>query len=99
MINCLLYRKLQANGFVAFDCTQQADALFIPWVYAFQADNPMQSEGASHIGLNGNLFCRVCKVHCLDLRKSAGVDQMVDSAAQFMHVCPSLYLLLQMSPH
>ncbi|KAJ3542935.1 hypothetical protein NM688_g5919 [Phlebia brevispora] len=51
---------LQQDGVVAWDCVFQEDVLFIPWVLAFLGDNPMQSELASHIGLQGKYFCRVC---------------------------------------
>ena len=74
------------DGFVAFDCVEGAEVLFIPWVYAFQGDNPMASEVASHIGLNGNLFCRVCRARSINLRNVAEIDRILDGAEQFMQV-------------
>lgn len=58
-----IYRTLRYEGAWAYDCEEKDEVLFIPWVYAFQGDNPMQSEIASHIGLTGNAFCRLCYVH------------------------------------
>lgn len=60
--NVLENRSLRTEGVVTYDCVDQTDVLVIPWVYAFQGDNPMQSEIASHIGLTGKKFCRVCHV-------------------------------------
>ncbi len=39
------------------------DALTIPWVHAFQGDNPMASEFSSHIGMTGTCMCRVCEIY------------------------------------
>lgn len=41
--------------------------LIIPAVLAMLGDNPMQSELACHVGLQGKLFCRNCWVKGSDL--------------------------------
>ncbi|KAI0696469.1 hypothetical protein C8T65DRAFT_756256 [Cerioporus squamosus] len=51
----------RANGFEVWDCLSGENALVIPWVLAFQGDNPMSSEFASHIGMAGRCICRVCR--------------------------------------
>jgi hypothetical protein len=45
-----------------FDCIKRREILCIPWIFLLPADNPMQSEYCSHIGLNSNLLCRTCYV-------------------------------------
>ncbi|KAI0682331.1 hypothetical protein BC835DRAFT_1536589 [Cytidiella melzeri] len=60
----------QLNGFVedigpdhwhdAYDCLLKQEILFRLIVWVEPADNPQQSELCSHIGLNGNKFCRKC---------------------------------------
>lgn len=57
--------------------------LFIPWLYAFQGDNPMQSEVSSHIGLTGKYFCQICDVHRYEK------SDEVNGAVAFMKVCYS----------
>ncbi len=51
------------NGIDVWDCVTTEDALVIPWVHAFQGDNPMASEFATHIGMAGKCVCRICNVY------------------------------------
>lgn len=53
-------RQAQANGIWAWDSSLNDPILVIPFVLAMLGDNPMQSEFACHIGLQGKLFCRAC---------------------------------------
>ncbi|KAI0682538.1 hypothetical protein BC835DRAFT_1409568 [Cytidiella melzeri] len=46
----------------AYDCLLKQEILFRLIVRVEPADNPQQSELCSHIGLNGNKFCRKCHV-------------------------------------
>lgn len=48
-------------GVETWDCHLHEDVLVIPWALAFQGDNPMASEFASHVGMSRNMYCRVCK--------------------------------------
>ncbi len=48
------------DGVEAWDCLFEEDVLLVPWVIGFQGDNPMSSEIASHVGMSGKFFCRVC---------------------------------------
>ncbi|KAK1226230.1 hypothetical protein PQX77_010812 [Marasmius sp. AFHP31] len=52
----------QETGIWALDCQDDQPVLLLPSVLALLGDNPMQSEFACHIGLNGKFFCRGCKV-------------------------------------
>ncbi|KII92050.1 hypothetical protein PLICRDRAFT_103500 [Plicaturopsis crispa FD-325 SS-3] len=46
----------------AWDSVRQRYILIRPWLLFLPGDNPMQAEECSHIGLNGNFFCRCCDV-------------------------------------
>ncbi len=48
------------HGIAVWDSQTRSDALVLPWVLAFQGDNPMSSEFASHIGMTGRCLCRIC---------------------------------------
>ncbi|CDO75864.1 hypothetical protein BN946_scf184833.g15 [Trametes cinnabarina] len=52
----------QTSGVWAWDCELQEMVLLIPSVLAILGDNPMQSEIACHVGMNGKMFCRMCMV-------------------------------------
>ncbi|OSD07171.1 hypothetical protein PYCCODRAFT_1358838 [Trametes coccinea BRFM310] len=56
-------KEARSDGIEVWDCLDEAEALAIPWVLAFQGDNPMASEFASHIGMSGRCICRVCEVY------------------------------------
>ncbi|KAF7975989.1 hypothetical protein HWV62_8148 [Athelia sp. TMB] len=53
-------QKCQDEGIWAWDCVANEAVLVIPAVLALLGDNPMQSEFACHIGLQGKFFCRAC---------------------------------------
>ncbi|KAJ6570679.1 hypothetical protein B0H10DRAFT_1659104, partial [Mycena sp. CBHHK59/15] len=55
-----MLREARKEGIEVWDCVYREYILVIPWFLAFQGDNPMSSEFASHIGMKGNYFCRVC---------------------------------------
>ncbi|KAJ7254168.1 hypothetical protein C8J57DRAFT_987872, partial [Mycena rebaudengoi] len=60
-------------GIEAYDCQLEEMVLLIPWIITMLGNNPMQSEFASHIGLSGKCFCRVCHVRGADSKnRSAG---------------------------
>lgn len=61
-IHSFMFRTAQRDGIWAWDCKTKQAVLVFPVVLALLGDNPMHSEMASHIGLQGRLFCRVCKV-------------------------------------
>ena len=53
---------MQEKGVCAWDSLKNKVVLLILSVLALLGDNPMQSELSCHVGLNGNKFCRICKV-------------------------------------
>ena len=56
----IIFVRASENGCIAFDCILQQEIMFRVGVLNLPADNPMQAELSSHIGLGGNLFCRRC---------------------------------------
>ncbi|KAI6137573.1 hypothetical protein BKA82DRAFT_4335007 [Pisolithus tinctorius] len=52
----------QMHGIWAWDIEAREMVLMIPAVLAMLGDNPMQSELACHVGLQGKFFCRNCWV-------------------------------------
>ncbi|KAJ6538247.1 hypothetical protein B0H10DRAFT_1971665 [Mycena sp. CBHHK59/15] len=46
-----MLREAQKNGIEVWDCVYKEMILIIPWFLAFQGDNPMSSEFASHVGM------------------------------------------------
>ncbi|KAG8746310.1 hypothetical protein FRC11_012758, partial [Ceratobasidium sp. 423] len=73
-----------SEGVVAYDCETEEDVLVIPWVYAIQGDNPMQSELCSHIGMTGKFFCRVCKVRGKDKDRANTQASEIERIREFM---------------
>ncbi|KIO03163.1 hypothetical protein M404DRAFT_76593, partial [Pisolithus tinctorius Marx 270] len=52
----------QMHGIWAWDIEAREMVLMIPAILAMLGDNPMQSELACHVGLQGKFFCRNCWV-------------------------------------
>ncbi|KAJ7138522.1 hypothetical protein C8R43DRAFT_1132056 [Mycena crocata] len=67
-------KAAQKTGIEAYDCAFDEMVLLIPWIIAMLGDNPMQSEFASHIGLSGKCFCRVCHVRGADTKNRPAGD-------------------------
>ncbi|TFK51166.1 hypothetical protein OE88DRAFT_1735116 [Heliocybe sulcata] len=57
-----LQRTRSKEPIKTWDSVRQRHILIRPWLLFVPGDNPMQAEVASHVGLNGNHFCRRCHV-------------------------------------
>ncbi|CDO70741.1 hypothetical protein BN946_scf184798.g56 [Trametes cinnabarina] len=77
-------REAAANGLIVWDCMYNEDILVIPWVLAFQGDNPMASEFASHIGMKAKYPCRVCHMRADNADRSPGVAGEKERLKEFM---------------
>lgn len=55
-----VHREGVAAPFKVWDAVKKRHVLIIPWILFLPGDNPMQAELCSHIGLQGNHFCRMC---------------------------------------
>ncbi|KAI0829952.1 hypothetical protein BC628DRAFT_1314715 [Trametes gibbosa] len=59
---CNDLRKGTTKPFKVWDAMKERYVLIRPWILFLPGDNPMQAELCSHIGLQGNHFCRMCHV-------------------------------------
>lgn len=86
--HCIIgaFRHLHENGLAAWDCEFNEEVLTIPWPLAGLRDNPMLSEFASHIGMKGKFFCRVCMARGKDKNRGDGVEAEVARVLEFMTV-------------
>ena len=66
MLTVLYCRHAQIHSVWAWDIEARKMVLIIFAILAMLGDNPMQSELACHVGLQGKLFCRNCWVKGLD---------------------------------
>ncbi|KII95863.1 hypothetical protein PLICRDRAFT_98567, partial [Plicaturopsis crispa FD-325 SS-3] len=57
-----MLEEARKEGIEVWDSKLDELVLLIPWILAFQGDNPMSSEFASHVGMGGKCFCRICHV-------------------------------------
>jgi hypothetical protein len=90
-------REARQNGIPAWDCLHEEEVLLLPWGHAFQGDNPMQSEFASHIGMSGRHFCRICHASALEGKHRApgraGEISRVTEFMQVMILCFDIFYL------
>ncbi|KAL1938673.1 hypothetical protein VTO73DRAFT_11488 [Trametes versicolor] len=57
---CDALKKGIAKPYKVWDAVKRRHVLIRPWILFLPGDNPMQAELCSHIGLQGNHFCRMC---------------------------------------
>ncbi|RDX40530.1 hypothetical protein OH76DRAFT_1394203 [Lentinus brumalis] len=77
-------RESREEGILAYHCEYDEVVLVMPWVLAMLGDNPMQSEFASHIGLTGKCFCRICHVRSSDKARPPGDQGEAVRLAEFL---------------
>ncbi len=81
------HSEARRTGVVVWDCVAKELVLVIPWILAFLGDNPMSSEFASHIGMQGKCFCRKCKVRGADTKnRPAGEAGEKERLEDFLNV-------------
>ncbi|KAF7334908.1 hypothetical protein MVEN_02240500 [Mycena venus] len=79
-----MLKEAQKTGIKVWDCVYQEWILIIPWFLAFQGDNPMASEIASHIGMKGKHYCRVCKAKSDKSNRAPGHAGEIERLKEFM---------------
>ncbi len=88
MAECMrkMLHGVHNDGIEVWDCILKENVLIVPWILAFQGDNPMASEFASHIGMSGTKFCRVCHARSPDAASKSTNDGMKQSLKDFITV-------------
>ncbi|KAJ7127607.1 hypothetical protein C8R44DRAFT_616458, partial [Mycena epipterygia] len=79
-----MLRDARETGIRVWDCEFKEYVLVVPWILAFQGDSPMSSEFASHIGMQGNYFCRVCKATSSKKTRAPGDAGEIERLKDFM---------------
>ncbi|KAJ7038972.1 hypothetical protein C8F04DRAFT_1321658 [Mycena alexandri] len=82
-VTAMLHEARQ-KGISVWDCEYKEWILIIPWFLAFQGDNPMASEFASHVGMKGKFFCRICKAKSDKNNRAPGHAGELDRLTEFM---------------
>ncbi|KAF8803001.1 hypothetical protein BYT27DRAFT_7110917 [Phlegmacium glaucopus] len=80
----------QKEGIVTWDCEHKEYVLIFPTVLALLGDNPMQSEMACHIGLQGKAFCRACTVKRPDSAQVPEANQPHDLESNSWPTTPTI---------
>ncbi|KAL1756891.1 hypothetical protein FB107DRAFT_210543, partial [Schizophyllum commune] len=76
-----------AGGIEAYDCELEEVVLLMPWVFDFDADNPMASEFSCHVGMSGKCMCRVCVLR--GGKESDDVSKEKERIASFVAPAPA----------
>ncbi|KAJ7308592.1 hypothetical protein DFH08DRAFT_944451 [Mycena albidolilacea] len=79
-----MLREARDDGIQVWDCEYNEWILILPWFLAFQGDNPMSSEFASHVGMKGKFFCRICKAKSDKNNRAPGHAGEIDRLTEFM---------------
>ena len=89
------YSEARENGIRVWDVLWDEEVLVIPWILAFLGDNPMSSEFASHIGMQGKCFCRRCDAKGADVKnRAAGEEGDKSRLHEFLKVRTYCFCLL-----
>ncbi|KAJ7686893.1 hypothetical protein B0H14DRAFT_2307407, partial [Mycena olivaceomarginata] len=79
-----MLREAREDGIQVWDCEYNEWILILPWFLAFQGDNPMSSEFASHVGMKGKFFCCICKAKSDKNNRAPGHAGEIDRLTEFM---------------
>uniref|UniRef100_A0A8H7XVA1 Uncharacterized protein n=1 Tax=Psilocybe cubensis TaxID=181762 RepID=A0A8H7XVA1_PSICU len=72
----------QKHGIWVWDCIHKEAVMIFPPVFALLGDNPMHSEFACHIGMQGKYFCQICWAKGVDSQECPHKNLPHDSCAR-----------------